>query len=180
MVESINREKQISERIDVMQPEAKAFVLQFFRDRQIITEFYKLVPEDKLDYRMVDTAKVKSDSPRESLAHIIGTTRDYTNGAKNGILQFGVVYEDLAEPSELSKEKLMEMLAQSEDDLINVLSDPDIVNRKVKVPWLPEPISAVSSLWGLDSHEILHQGWSLAIMDHLGIERFPALKDMWG
>jgi hypothetical protein len=41
-------------------------------------------------------------------------------------------------------------------------------------------VLAVDMLWGLDSHEILHQGWNLALMDHLKIESFAELKAMWG
>lgn len=75
----------------ITDPQAKAFIEQFLRDREINKEFYKRVPEDKFDFRMVNTPQRKSDS-----------------------------------------------------------------------------------------HEILHQGWNLAIMDHLAIERFPALQEMWG
>lgn len=164
----------------ITNPEAKALIEQFLRDREINKEFYRRVPEDKLDFRMVDTPRKKSDSPRESLAHQIDTTRDYINGVKTGVLQFSVKYDDLAEPQKLSKKELLAKLEESEQQLIKILSDPEVVKRKVKVPWSKEPIPAVPSLWGLDSHEILHQGWNLAIMDHLNIERFPVLKKMWG
>src|SRR5260221_2906091 len=133
----------------VTNPEAKFFLSQFLKDREIIVEFFKRIPEDKLDYRMVDTPERKSDSPRESIAHIIDTTRDYINGVKNGELKFGVEYEDLKDTSELSKEQLMMMLSKSTDELIDVLSDPDIANKKVKVPWEDEPIAAVGALWRL-------------------------------
>jgi len=164
----------------IINPEAKAFINQFLKDREINKEFYKRVPEDKFDFRMVDTPKRKSDSPRKSLAHQIDTTRDYINGVKTGTLQFGVKYDDLVEPLRLSRDELLAKLEESEKELIEVLSDSGIGNKKVKVPWSQEAIPAVSSLWGLDSHEILHAGWNLAIMDHLGIERFPALQQMWG
>jgi hypothetical protein len=164
----------------IINPEAKAFINQFLKDREINKEFYKRVPEDKLDFRMVDTPKRKSDSPRKSLAHQIDTTRDYINGVKSGNLQFGIKYDDLAEPQKLSKDELLTKLEESEKELVEILSDTEIDTKKVKVPWSQEPIPAVSSLWGLDSHEILHTGWNLAIMDHLDIERFPVLQEMWG
>lgn len=164
----------------ITDPQAKAFIEQFLKDREINREFYKRVPEDKFDFRMVDTPKRKSDSPRESLVHQVDTTRDYINGVKTGILQFGIKYDDLAEPQKLSKEDLLAKLEESERELIEILCDPEIGKKKVKVPWSNEPIPAISSLWALDSHEILHQGWNLAIMDHLNIERFSALKRMWG
>ena len=129
---------------------------------------------------MVDTPQRKSDSPRESLVHQISITRDYINGVKTGTLQFGVKYEDLAEPQKLTKDELLAKLEETEKELIEILSDPEIANKKMQVPWSKEPIPAVTALWSLDSHEILHQGWNLAIMDHLNIERFPALRKMWG
>lgn len=160
--------------------QAKVFIEQFLRDRGINREFYMRVPEDKFDFRMVDTPQRKSNSPRESLAHQIDTTRDYINGIKTGTLSFGIKYNDLVELQKLTKSDLLAKLDETKKELIDILSDSNISSKKVKVPWSKEPIPAVSSLWGLDSHEILHQGWNLAIMDFLNIERFPALKEMWG
>ena len=164
----------------VTNPEAKALLSQFLTDREINREFYKRVPEDKFDFRMVDTPKRKSDSPRESLAHQIDTTRDYINAVKTGVLKFGVKYKDLTETARLSKQQLLKKLRETEEELVRILADPEIGKKKVKVPWSKEPIPAITCLWALDSHEILHQGWNLALMDHLNIERFPALKKMWG
>lgn len=160
--------------------EAKAFWEQFRRDREINKEFYKRVPEDKLDFRMVTTPQRKSDSPRESLVHQIDTTRDYINGVKTGVLRFEIEYDDLKNPQKLTKDEVLTKFEESKQQLLEILYDPQIGSKKVKAPWSKEPIPAVSSLWGLDSHEILHQGWNLAIMDHLHIERFPVLKAMWG
>lgn len=164
----------------ITNPEAKRFINSFLADREINREFYKLVSEDKFDFRIVDTPERKSDSLRESLAHQVDTTRDYINGVKTGVLSFGIKYDDLQKPIKLSKEELFNKLDQAEIDLITILEDPEIGNKRVKVPWSNEPIPAIASLWGLDSHEILHTGWNLAIMDHLNITRFPALKRMWG
>lgn len=164
----------------VVNSEAQAFLRRFLRDREVNTEFYKRVPEDKLDFRMVDSEKRKSDSPRESIIHQIDTTRDYINGVMTGKLNFGIEYEDLKKGESYTKDQLLEMLKETEDQLVKMLSDADIGNKRVMVPWSPEPVPGVSSLWGLDSHEILHQGWNLAVMDFLDIERFPALRNMWG
>lgn len=164
----------------ISNPEAKRFFDNFFQNREINREFYSRVPEENFDFRMVDIPERKSDSPRESLAHQVDTTRDYVNGVKSGILKFGPKYEDLKEPSKLSKEQLMKMLVKAEEALFEILRDPKIGNKKVKVPWNSDPIPAIASLWGMNSHEILHTGWNLAIMDHLNIERFPKLKAMWG
>lgn len=164
----------------VKNPEAKRFLSQFFKDRAINKEFYERVPEDKFDFRMVDSPKRKSDSPRESIAHQIDTQRDYMNAIKTGILKFGEKYSDLSQPENLSKMELLRKLEQADTELLGLLSDPHIGEKKVKVPWAPESISVLSMIWSLDSHEILHTGWNLAIMDHLDIERFQSLKEMWG
>jgi len=163
-----------------MTTDAKYFLDKFLKNREIITEFYKRVPEDKLDYRMIDTTERKSDTPRESLAHLIDTTRDYINGIKNGEMKFNITYDDLSHPEKLTKKQLMDKLAQTEKELKSLLSDPKIFDKKLSVSWEKEPVSIMSILWDLGSHEILHQGWNLAIMDHLNIERFPQLKIMWG
>jgi uncharacterized damage-inducible protein DinB len=164
----------------VKNSEAKRFLSQFFNDRAINREFYERVPEDKFDYRMVDNTKRKSDSPRESLAHQIDTQRDYINAIKTGVLKFGEKYSDLAEPEKLSKSELLQKLDEAEKELVSLLSDDKIEAKKARVPWTSEPISVLSMIWALDSHEILHTGWNLAIMDHLDIERFQKLKEMWG
>lgn len=164
----------------VKNPEARAFLEQFLIDREVNGEFYKLVPEDKFDFRMIDTLQRKSDSPRESLVHQIDTTRDYINGVKVGVLKFDIDYKDLGKTQDLTKNDLLDKLEESTQELIQIISSPGISRQKVQVPWSKNPIPAISSLWGLDSHEVLHQGWNLALMDHLNIKRFPALKRMWG
>lgn len=166
--------------MQIKSTQARAFWEQYSKDREIIREFFKRVPEEKLDFRMVDRPSRKSDSPRESLAHIIDTTRDYVNGVKQGELKFGIIYPDLKNPQKLSKKQLLEKLEKTEKQLFKLLCDPKIEDKNVKVPWSKEPVPAISCLGGLDSHEILHQGWNLALMDHLEIERFPALRRTWG
>lgn len=162
----------------IKNPQAQFFINQYLRDREINYQFFKRVPEDKMNFRMVNTKKRRSDSPKESLIHQIDTTRDYINGIKTGVLRFGINYPDL-KPS-LTKNQLLKKWGEAVEELINLLSDPLIDQKTVLVPWSQQPIPAIDSLWGLDSHEILHQGWNLALMDHLDIERFPELKAMWG
>lgn len=129
---------------------------------------------------MVDTAMQKSDSPLESLTHQIDTERDYLNGIKIGVLKFDIEYKDLKKSISLNKIQLLEKLKEADEELVKLLSDPVISYKKVKVPWSDTPIPAISSLWALHNHEILHTGWNLAVMDYLNIERFPSLKQMWG
>jgi uncharacterized damage-inducible protein DinB len=164
----------------VINPDAKFFLETFFGNRLVNLEFYDRLPEDKLDYRMVDTPKRRSDSPRESIAHQIAAERQYLSAISSGNLQFGIKYEDLADLSQYSKDQLIKMLKQEDQNMVDILKEGENCTKKVTVPWSKVPVKATEMLWGLDSHEILHQGWNLALMDLLGIERFPAFKDMWG
>lgn len=164
----------------VTNPAAKAFLNQFFIDRGINREFYEKVPEDKFDYRMVDIPERKSDSPRESIAHQIETEIGYIKAIEQGELKFGVGYEDLNKLKQLSKQDLLNKLQDVDQQLIDALSNEQNCSKLVKVPWSKAPMPAVAVLWAMNSHEILHTGWNLAVMDHLGIDRFPALKQMWG
>lgn len=165
----------------VLDPTVKTFLKNFLRNRTINTEFYKRVPEDKMDYHMVDKLELKSDSPRRSLVHQIYVTRKYIYGVRTGVLKFdGITYRNLTGTEKISKEDLIRELDETKKELIDLLSDPQIVKRKVKVPWSKVPVSAIQCLHGLYDHEILHTGWNLALMDHLGIERFPELQAVWG
>lgn len=156
---------------------------QFSRDRNINVEFYRRVPEDKLDFRMVDTPHRRSDCPRESLTHQIYVTRNYIYSVRNGTSEWSnrryktIMVVDM---HAWSKQQLLEELEKTTSEVAMLLAEKETAHRTIRVPWAKEPVPAMTFLWGLDSHEILHQGWNLAIMDHLGIERFPALKAMWG
>jgi len=162
----------------VTNPAAKAFLNQFFGDRAINRVYYEKVPDDKFDYRMVDTKDRKSDSPQESLAHQIGIQRDYLYAIETGKLEFKS--GDNKTLKALPKSKLLKLFQEEDERMIQILSDENNCKKPVIVYWSKEPIPTVSMLWSLDSHEILHTGWNLAVMDHLNIERFPALKKMWG
>ena len=150
---------------------------QFSLNRTVNRDFYKNVSEDKYDYRMVDTPKRKSNSVRESFAHQIDVQKCYMDGIKTKVLRF--VSKNSLDPKKFFKKELLQKLDETDKELIVILSDPEISNKKVKVPWSKDPLSAVATLWGLDSHETLHTGWNIAIMDHLNMKRFSSLKEMW-
>jgi hypothetical protein len=78
------------------------------------------------------------------------------------------------------KARLLSEMERTEQELVDLLALPDIDERTVKVGWQDEPLSAVRLLHSLNDHEILHTGWNLALMDHLHIERYPALVRLWG
>lgn len=158
--------------------EAKAFLTQFFLDREINREIYEKIPEDKFDFRMVDRPERKSDSPRESMGHQIGTQMDYMSAIDTGTLVFKS--RDNKKLKSLSKEELLQKLSNLDLELVNRLSDPSISIKKIYVPWSQTPVPVIPMFWGLRGHEVLHIGWNLAIMDHLGIERFESLRKRWG
>jgi uncharacterized NAD-dependent epimerase/dehydratase family protein len=97
---------------------------------------------------------------------------------EKGKLDFGSHYDKKLK--EKSKKELLVELKKIDQKLIDLLTDEKNCKKKIKVPWSKEPVDAVDMFWEMNSHEILHTGWNIAVMDHLNIERFPALKKMWG
>jgi uncharacterized damage-inducible protein DinB len=162
----------------VTNPRAIEFLEEFFGNREINREYYQKVPEDKFDFRMIDKPDQKSDSPRESLAHQINVQRSYLIAEKTGKLRFKVFHDK--ELKKKSKNELLTELGRVDQKLINILADDKKLIKKIGVPWSKAPVSLVEMFWGLVSHEVLHTGWNLAIMDHLGIKRFPKLQERWG
>lgn len=153
---------------------AKAFLGKFFSDREINRTVYEQISEEQFGYKMTP----KSDTPRQTVGHQIGVEQDYLRAIETGKLEFKS--GDNKELKKLSKQELLQKLKNEDQRLIDLLNNKENCNKKIHVPWSKEPILATSMLWGMDSHEILHTGWNLALMDHLGIERFPALKKTWG
>ena len=163
--------------------EARSFLWRFMMNREVNREFYRRVPAEKLDYRMVDTKTRRSDSPRESLLHQLFVVRNYVHSVKSGVLQWGEERQQLLMPPALSrwgKQRLLSEMQRSEQELVDLLALPDIESRSVKVGWQDEPLAAIRLLYSLNDHEILHTGWNLALMDHLHMERYPALARLWG
>lgn len=162
----------------VKNPEARRFLRFFFEHRKINREFYQRVPECKFDFRMVNTSSRKSDSPKESLIHQIIIQKTYMRAIKTGKLKYGDYnYQKLMSKS---KGNLLEKLAKADQELVTLLTNEKNLKKKIAVPWSKKRINPIQMLWGLQEHEILHTGWNLALMDHLSIERFPAIKKLWG
>jgi hypothetical protein len=163
--------------------EARRFLGRFMLNREVNREFYRRVPADKLDYRMVDSKTRRSDSPRESLLHQLFVVRNYVHSVKTGVMQWGEERQRLLMVPALGrwgKQRLLEEMRRTEQELVDLLALPDIESQCVKVAWQEEPLPALRLLEGLNDHEILHTGWNLALMDHLGMERYPALSQLWG
>ncbi|OGC51703.1 hypothetical protein A2982_03470 [candidate division WWE3 bacterium RIFCSPLOWO2_01_FULL_39_13] len=161
-------------------PGALAFWTAYLRSWGINRDFFELIPEDKYDFRMVDSLETKSDTPRESVAHQISVQRSYLDGAQAGEIKFGSISVKTLAFKEMSKEKLLKELANANRELFTFLCDPEINKKVTRVPWSRNPVGVTVALWSLNSHEILHTGWNLALMDHLRIKRYPSLIAMWG
>jgi uncharacterized damage-inducible protein DinB len=159
---------------------ARPFVQEFLSDRNINREFYERVPEEHFDFRMVDQQNRKSDSPRESLAHQIRVQHDYVQAVETGKLEFSRLLDLEDRLKTESKATLLRELEAVDHRLVDLLCHSGNCKRLVEVPWNKERVDVITMLRSLHQHEILHTGWNLAIMDHLGIERFPALRQAWG
>ena len=158
--------------------QAKYFAEVFFTNRGINREYYKRLPEDKYDFRMVDREDRKSDTPRESIAHQINVQKNFMSAIRSGKLAYGEVKD--SELKHKSKRILLKELKRIDEELIDILSDESNLKQKIIVPWSKEKVGTIDMLWALNNHEVLHTGWNIAVMDHVGMERFEELKKVWG
>jgi len=155
----------------------RRFLAQHLQQRRILADFYRLLPEEDYDCRLVDRPGRRADSPRESLAHILEAQAVYMRGARTGQLTFDPV--DGLHPGGTSKQALLAEMERLAWELVERLRDPGFDPlAPVEAPWGHE--SALSALYLIRDHDILHVGWNLAIMDHLGMERYPSLREYWG
>lgn len=158
-------------------PAVKQFFQAYLPQRQIIRDFYNLVPDDKLDYRLVDSASRKADSPHESLVHILETQLAYFDGLKSGGLSFDSMGAERYQA--MSKGQLLHDLAALDEEMYRHTSAKEFDPMfKVETSWGEE--TALSVLYLVRDHDVLHIGWNLALMDHLGMERYQSLVDIWG
>lgn len=165
----------------VKDPLHRAFLDQFFTDRQINLEFYRLVPETSYDYRMVKKKAFLADSVREGAARQIDISWKYILAIQTGALKLdGLSHQKYAKPVQLTKEELLAELSETRNKVFEQIVNGNISGKLIKVPGSDEPIGVIDTLWGLDAHETFYHGWNLSLMHHLGIEKFPQLKAMWG
>jgi hypothetical protein len=150
--------------------EARAFLWRFMLNREASREFYRCLPSEKLDCRVVDAKTSHVDSPRESLLHQLFVVRNYVHSVKTGVLRWGEERRQrLIQPALLTwgKGRLLDELWKTEQELIDLLAVPDIESRCVTVGWQDEPLPALRLLYSLNDHEILHRGWNQALMERL-------------
>ena len=161
----------------VTNPEIVSFLYAYLPHRNMLRDFYELLPEDQYDFRLVDTPTHCSDSPRESLAHIIKTRLIYLHGVKTGTLTFEPVGVDHLRGA--AKSVLLEAWDTFEAEMITLLQSQNLdLSETVQCPW--GPMSVLHTLFLIRDHEILHTGWNLALIDVLGLARYSSLKEYWG
>jgi uncharacterized damage-inducible protein DinB len=156
-----------------MEKEVRRYIEAYEAHKKVLRDFYELLDEDKYDFKITD----KSDSPEESLAHIILVQLCYLNGSREGKLSFSSV--DWESMKNLSKQELLDEWTKVESDMFAYLKDSSFEPEKeIEVPW--DKSTKLSIFDALNEHMILHVGWNLAIMDHLDMPRYDSLKEMWG
>jgi uncharacterized damage-inducible protein DinB len=149
----------------------------YWPQHRILIDFFNLLPEDQYDFCLVQTANTKSDTPRESLAHIIYVQWVYLNGVKTGTLEFKSMGTEHF--STLSKEALLAELERCDVAINSYLTSETFDSScSVGVPW-GGSMNAVDLLFFLRDHDILHIGWNLAMMDLHNVPRYASLSQYW-
>jgi hypothetical protein len=100
-------------------------------------------------------------------------TRNYAYSVKQGVLHWGPERESLLMAPALQtydKKRLLMEWERVEQELVQVLGDPEIETRQVRVSWSDEPMRALDVLEGLLNHEMLAAVWNRALMRQLGME----------
>jgi len=162
----------------IANPHVRQFYALYWPQRQIVHDFYTRLTDEQFDYRMVESPERKSDTPRESLAHILYVQLVYLTSAKTGSLEFKSM--GVEHYGQMSKAQLLAEMERIDEAMFTYLTAEAFdSNSRVQVFWGGE-MNAVDVLYFLKEHEILHIGWNLALMDHLHVPRFPSLIQYWG
>jgi uncharacterized damage-inducible protein DinB len=158
--------------------QVRAFYSLWWPQHQVIYDFFTRLTEEQFDYRMVDTPGRKSDTPRESLAHILYVELVYLNGVKTGKLEFKSM--GVEHCGTMTKGQLLAEWERIDEEMFTYLTAETFDSQStVDVPWGGK-MNAVDVLFFLRDHDILHIGWNLALMDHLNVPRFESLIQYWG
>lgn len=162
----------------IKNPQVRTFYSLCLPQHQAVYDFFSRLTEEQFDYRMVDTTDRNSDTPRESLAHILYVQLVYLNGVKTGKLEFKSM--GVEHYREMAKEQLLAEMERIDTEMLAYLTDGTFdSDTRVAVFWGGD-MNAVDVLYFLRDHDILHIGWNLALMDHLSIPRFESLIQYWG
>lgn len=167
-------------RIDIgaiRDPQVRIFYSLYWPQRQILHDFFAMLTEEQFGYRMVDTPKRKSDTPREGLAHFLQVQLIYFNGAKTGKLEFKPM--GVEHYWEMSREELLAEMKRIDEEMFGYLTREAFdSSSRIKAPW--GEVNALDMLSFLRDHAILHIGWNLALMDHMDLPRYETLSGYWG
>jgi len=162
----------------IQNPQVRHFYSLYWPQRQILYDFFSRLAEDQMDFRMVDRPDRKSDSPRESLAHILYVQLVYFNSLKTGMLEFKS--QGVEHYWKMTQAQLLDEMDRIDQEMLDYLNAESFdSNQRVTVPWDGE-MNTMDLIYFLRDHEILHIGWNLALMDHLNVPRFESLIQYWG
>ncbi len=162
----------------IQNPHVRAFYSLWWPQHQIIVDFFNRLTGEQFDYRMVDRPERKSDTPRESLAHILYVQLVYLNGVKTGKLEFKSM--GVEHYASLSKDQLLAELERVDQEMWDYLTAETFDSQNAVEVFWGGTMNPVDVLFFLRDHDILHIGWNLALMDHLNVPRFESLVQYWG
>lgn len=162
----------------IQNSQVRFFYSLWWPQHQVIRDFFSHLTEDQFDYRMVNTPERKSDTPRESLAHILYVQLVYWNGVKTGKLEFKPM--GVEHYMSLSKEQLLAEMERIDQAMWADLTAETFDSQGLVEVFWGGTMNAVDVLFFLRDHSILHIGWNLALMDHLNVPRFESLVRYWG
>jgi len=151
---------------------------RYLSQREILRDFFKNLSDDNYDFCMLENEKRKTDTPRDSLAHILHFQLINFNGMKTGKL----VYKSQGVDRywKISRGELIAEMERIDRELFEYLAANDFDKDAVIVtPW-GEQWNCLDILSGLRDHDILHIGWNLALMDFLNMPRYASLANYWG
>ncbi len=156
----------------------RTFYALYWPQHQIIVDFFTRLDETHYDTRLVDTPGRKSDSPRESLAHILYVQLVYLNGLKTGKLEYKSMGTEHFNRS--SKTQLLAEMDRIDQDLADTLTaDTFDSSASMEVFWGGQ-MNVLDVLFFLRDHDILHIGWNLTYMDMFDMPRYDSLIHYWG
>ncbi len=162
----------------IKNPQVRTFYSLWWPQHRILLDFAACLPEEKLDFRMVDSPSRKADTPRQSLAHILYVQLVYLNAVRSGKLEFKSMGTE--HYPGLTKAQLLAEWERIDTEMFAFLTSAAFNSQaQVEVPW-GGTMNAVDLLFFLRDHDILHIGWNLAVMDHLDVPRFESLIQYWG
>ena len=80
---------------------------------------------------------------------------------------------------QMTKQQLLAEMDKIEAEMLTFLASETFDSEaQTEAPW--GKLKAIDLLHAMRAHDILHIGWNLALMDHLGMQRFQSLIDCWG